>query len=129
MERVSPGGGSNANFLGFLHEAPALPSSQGLQNPCQAFNFQAFPAFKGFPRVLRVPKIFTCLHLQRLCRPHPVHQPIRSTCGGRPRPLLPLCVAPILLPEIPKLESADCGGVMRSEHQTWVRKRTGEPPC
>ena len=53
--------------------------------------------------------IFRRLDLQKLCRPHPVHQSKRFTYGGRPRPPLLLCAAQSLLSESPKLENALCG--------------------
>ena len=108
-------------------EPPIPARGPAFRKLCQGLRF---PKFQGCSEV-NAPKVPNNLHLQKLCRPHPVLQSKRFTCGGWPRPPLPLCAAQILFfssSESPQLETALCGSVTRSEQQTWRRKRIRTPP-
>ena len=112
------------NFRVLCHMLPRT------SNPGSRAGFQkALSGLEVFQGCLDVnaPKVPNNSHLQKLCRPHPVLQSKRFTCGGWSRPPLPLCAAQILFSESPQLESALCGSVTRSQ-QTWRRKRIRKPP-
>ena len=86
----------------------------------QAFNFQGFPpplASEGSQEFLSA-----CVSLIVYTNPR---DPGVEAGQGLRYPYR-RCSNPFLS-EVPTLESALCGGVTRSEHQTWGRKRTRKP--